>query len=104
MADTPKPNGHRKWRRLRTARRVSQGVWLVLFVWLIGETAAISGADVDATSSLRMSLPVEVFLNADPYAALLTLLSAWALPAAMLLSLIVLGSGFFFGRGFCSWV
>lgn len=104
MGDTPAPDKNRKWRIWRMARRVSQGVWLLFFLWLIVKTAAISGADVEAGASLRMSFPVEIFLNIDPYAGALVLLSARALPVAMLLSLIVLASGFFFGRGFCSWV
>ena len=104
MGDTSGRDQNRKWRRWRALRRISQGVWFLVFVWLIMKTAAISGADFDASSSLRMSFPVEIFLNIDPYAGALVLLSAKALPAAMLLGLIVLGSGFFFGRGFCGWV
>ncbi len=104
MVEETRRDKNQKWQRWRVIRRISQGVWLLVFLWLIGKTASISGADLDASSSLRMTFPVEIFLNIDPYAGALVLLSAGTLPVAMLLGLIVLGSGFFFGRGFCSWV
>jgi polyferredoxin len=104
MADNRPTNKNRKWRLWRTARRVNQGIFLIIFLWLIAETAAITGASFDGESTLRMTYPVEIFLNIDPFAGALVLLANKALPAAMLLGLVVLASGFFFGRGFCSWV
>ena len=95
---------HPRWRRWRLARRVSQGVFLVLFLWLIALTVSVTGSGYDATSSTRIAYPVELFLNLDPFAGALMLLTTGTIPGAMILGLIVLASGFLFGRGFCGWI
>ncbi|MDJ0764908.1 MAG: 4Fe-4S binding protein [Myxococcota bacterium] len=100
---TPKATG-KQWRRWRTARRVSQGVFLVLFIWLIGATVAVTGGDVDAGSSARVPYPVEAFLDIDPLAGAIVLLSTRTLPGPMVFCLIVLISGILLGRAFCGWV
>ena len=102
--ETAQPASRDRWRRLRLARRISQGIFLLIFFWLIGATMAQSGAAVDISASEQLDYPVELFLNFDPYAGALVLLSTGSIPGAMILGLIVLISGLIFGRGFCSWV
>ncbi len=41
--ETPR-HDNRKWRALRLARRISQTVFLLLFLWLIGITVSVTGA------------------------------------------------------------
>ncbi len=94
----------RKWKVLRTIRRISQSVFLVLFLWLIGVTAAVTGGSVDAASSAQVPYPVEAFLDIDPLAGALVLLSTGTIPGAMIFGLIVLASGFLLGRSFCGWI
>ena len=104
MAKKKPTKQYEKWRMLRTARRVSQGFFLLAFLGLILATAAKSGATVDVASQDRLALPVEFFLNIDPFAGAMVLLSTRTIPGAMIWGLIVLISGFIVGRGFCSWV
>jgi polyferredoxin len=104
MTRKKRPSAQKKWRYLRAARRISQMIFLLLFLWLIGATVSITGATFDGSADESVSYPVELFLNLDPYAGLLVLLTSGVVPGAMILGLIVLVSSFFFGRGFCSWV
>lgn len=96
-----KSNAYRTW---RLARRISQTFFLLLFLVLIGLTAAATGEALDAQSSTDITYPVELFLELDPLAALTVLLSTGELPGWMFLSAIVLVSAFFLGRVFCGWV
>ncbi len=48
--------------------------------------------------------PVRLFLDADPLAALATLLSTWRLERWLVLSLSVILATLVFGRAFCDWV
>ncbi len=94
----------KKWRWLRGARRISQAVFLLLFVWLIGATEATTGATIDAEAVSRVAYPVEAFLDIDPFAGAMVLLSTWTIPTSMLFGLIVLATAIFLGRAFCGWV
>jgi len=93
-----------KWRIFQRARQVSQTFFLLLFLWLVFASVSISGASYDASTSLTVSYPVELFLNIDPLLGAIVLLTTYTIPGMMILGLIVLISGFVFGRGFCSWV
>ena len=90
----------RKWRSWRTARRWSQGVFLLVFLWLIGATISRTGAAVDPAAKEQLAYPVELFLNIDPFAGAIVLLSTHSIPGAMILGLIVLISGFVFCEAF----
>ncbi|MCP4678310.1 MAG: 4Fe-4S binding protein [Deltaproteobacteria bacterium] len=94
----------RKWKALRWGRRASQTVFLLLFLWLIAVTAAVTGASADAASSARVPYPVEAFLDIDPLAGAIILLSTGTVADSMIFGLIVLASAFLLGRGFCGWV
>lgn len=93
----------KKWLYLRNARRISQAAFLLVFLWLIALTAAVTGGAFDASTTETMPYPVELFLNLDPLAGAIVLLATGTIPAAMLLGLTVLGLGFLFGRAFCGW-
>ncbi|NLN62299.1 MAG: 4Fe-4S binding protein [Myxococcales bacterium] len=86
------------------ARRISQGLFLALFLLLIFATAGLTGAGFDAQSAADIPWPVEAFLNLDPFIALLVALATVTVPATLLFSLIVLVIALFTGRSFCGWV
>ena len=94
----------KKWVRLRTGRRISQIVFLGLFLALIFATAALTGARFDAHNSQNVPWPVEAFLDIDPLAMFTVWLSTFSVPKTLLWSLITLGTAIFLGRAFCSWV
>jgi polyferredoxin len=94
----------RKWRRLRFVRRVSQGIFLFFFLWLIGISVSKTGASVDASVTSLVSFPVELFLDLDPFAGFMVLLSTGTIPGLAVLWIVTLIFGFLFGRGFCGWV
>lgn len=77
------------------ARRISQGLFLALFLWLFKQTEQ-QGAD-------RLGYPVKLFLDGDPLLALATLLSAHAVAAGFLLALGVALATVVLGRVFCGW-
>ncbi|MFP6683938.1 MAG: ferredoxin, partial [Polyangiaceae bacterium] len=60
--------------KLMWARRGAQVFFLGLFLWLLFETT-FRGNFTAAEQRVRMPLPVEGFLLADPFVALMTLLS-----------------------------
>jgi len=72
-------------------RRLSQVLWLSLFLFLVWGTG----------------LPAflqNLFLNADPFAAITNVLASGALDAWLLLSLVILIPTLFLGRFFCGWI
>ncbi len=92
------------WTRLRWARRVTQSVFLLLFLFLILATTALTGAGIDAATSGSVPYPVEAFLDIDPLIGLIVALSTGTVPGALIFGLVVLGSAAFLGRGFCGWI
>lgn len=93
-----------KWVRLRWTRRISQVVFLGVFLFLIFATTALTGSNFDAENSAAVPYPVEAFLDLDPLALVTVFLSTFTVPKTLLWSLIVLASAIFLGRAFCSWV
>lgn len=79
-----------------TIRRVTQGAFLLLFFFLFLQTAQ-KGVDT-------LGYPVKLFLDFDPLLMISTLLSSHAVPAAFLLSLILLAVTAVLGRVFCGWI
>ncbi len=80
---------------MRTARRITQGAFFLLFLFLFIETES-KGLD-------ELGRPVRLFLDFDPLILLTTLLSAHAVSAAFYLSLIVIAATLLLGRVFCGW-
>jgi len=77
------------------ARRLTQGLFLLLFLFLFIQTET-KGAD-------KLGYPAKLFLDFDPLLALATFLSDHAILRGMLLSLILVAITIFFGRAFCGW-
>ena len=84
-----------KAKTLTTARRVTQGFFLLLFFYLFLETES-TGAD-------ELGWPVRLFLDFDPLILITTLLAAHKAAVAFYLSLIVIAITLVFGRVFCGW-
>ena len=77
-------------------RRITQGLFLLLFLFLFIQTES-KGND-------ELGYPVRLFLDFDPLISISTMLAAHALPVAFLLSLITVVATVLFGRVFCGWV
>ena len=80
---------------MQTFRRLSQGLFLLLFLFLFIQTES-KGND-------ELGYPVRLFLDFDPLILVTTLLSAHAAAKAFLLSLVVIILTLLLGRVFCGW-
>ena len=81
---------------MRLARKISQGLFLLIFLFLFLQTES-KGAD-------DLGYPVKFFLDFDPLLFISTTLASRSFSAAFFLSLILLGATLLFGRFFCGWV
>lgn len=88
----------------RNLRRLSQGVFLALFLLLLLRTGFSGALSADAIRDFRLAWPVAIFFQIDPLASIMTMLSTWRLYDGMIWSLIVVLLTLFFGRFFCGWV
>jgi polyferredoxin len=84
-------------------RRVSQIAFAALFLFLFFQTE-FRGSWHAARTGTRLPLPVSLFLQADPLAALVNALGSGALYRGLLWSLIIIVPTLFLGRFFCGWV
>jgi polyferredoxin len=87
---------------LRNARRVSQAGFLGLFLFLLVRTEFRGGFAEGA--NVRLPYPVEGFLLADPFVALMTFLSTHTVYRALWWSLGLVALTLIFGRVFCGWI
>jgi polyferredoxin len=84
-------------------RRFSQVAFLALFLyWLVN--TAFRGSFATTEQNIRMHQPVEGFLLADPFIALITLLSNHTIYRGLLSSLGLVALTLVFGRVFCGWI
>jgi polyferredoxin/ferredoxin len=90
-------------RALVWVRRVSQAGFLGVFLWFLFQTA-FRGSFASADARVRLPLPVEAFLLADPFVAAMTLLSTHTVYRGLLWSVGLLGLTLVFGRVFCGWI
>jgi polyferredoxin len=81
---------------MRTARRISQTLFFILFLFLLVMTE-YKGID-------EIKYPVKIFFDIDPLVAASAFLAAHSVPRVLLWSLAVAGLTLLFGRFFCSWV
>ena len=79
---------------LRTARRISQIFFLLLFLWLF----------LRATYPYEVAIPSDLFLRASPLVGITTIIAARTLISSVTLGLIILLLTIFFGRFFCGWI
>jgi len=90
--------------RLRLARRVSQGFFLVLFLFLLIRTEYRGSFTEEAAERIRPSYPVRLFLDIDPFVGVTTALSTHTLYRELVWSVVVLCLALLLGRFFCGWV
>ena len=90
-------------RALVWARRLVQAGSFGLFTWLLVRTG-FGGTWSGDAERVRVGLPVEGFLLADPFVAAMTLLSTRTVYRGLLWSLGILALTLIFGRVFCGWI
>jgi MauM/NapG family ferredoxin protein len=81
---------------VQNVRRVVQGLFLLLFLYLFIQTES-KGND-------ELGYPVRLFLDFDPLIFFTTILSAHAAAKAFVLSIITIAVTILLGRVFCGWV
>lgn len=90
-------------RMLVWVRRISQVGFLAVFLYFLFQTG-FRGSFTSAETTVRLPLPVEAFLLADPFVAAMTLLSTHTIYRGLLWSLGILALTLVFGRVFCGWI
>ena len=90
-------------RRLVWARRFAQAGFLALFCWLLFETG-FRGNFTNVDEPVRVPVPAEGFLLADPFVALMTLLSTQTIYRGLAWSIGIVALTLLFGRVFCGWI
>ncbi|MBZ5726132.1 MAG: 4Fe-4S binding protein [Acidobacteriia bacterium] len=91
------------WLTLRRLRRLSQGLFLGLFVVLLCKTE-YRGSFPGGELEFRLPSAVRIFLESDPFIAAVSALSTRALYRGLLWSLAILIPTMFLGRFFCGWI
>jgi MauM/NapG family ferredoxin protein len=81
---------------MKTARRIIQGIFLLVFLFLFLQTES-KGND-------ELGYPVKIFLDFDPLILITTLLSAHAVERLFYLSIGIIAATVLLGRVFCGWV
>lgn len=90
-------------RGLVWARRGAQLAFFALFMFLLFETA-FRGSFAATDERVRLPLPVEGFLLADPFVAAMTVLATGSVYRGLAWSVGVLALTLVFGRVFCGWI
>ncbi|MBN1522210.1 MAG: 4Fe-4S binding protein, partial [Candidatus Aureabacteria bacterium] len=81
-------------KKLVIARRISQGFFFFLFIYILWST----------TYPLKGLLPAETFFNADPLIIFMTSISERIILPGIFLSLAMIVLTIVFGRFFCGWI
>lgn len=81
---------------MQNLRRITQGIFLLLFLFLFLQTEA-KGKD-------ELGYPIKIFLDFDPLIFITTILSAHTVQKAFYFSLAVIAATMLLGRVFCGWV
>lgn len=84
-------------------RRVSQVIFLLLFLFLLARTE-FRGTFRASPGDIRIPYPVGIFLQADPLVAIANALASRALYKGLLWSLAIIIPTLFLGRFFCGWI
>ena len=88
--------------RLPLLRRISQILFLLLFLGLLVSTSLHSM--VGTTSDMHLRGPVRLFFEWDPLIAIANALASHSLYRGLLWSLVILLPTLFLGRFFCGWI
>ncbi len=91
-------------RFLAKARVVSQALFLGIFLWFLFQTAFRGTFSAEAGKAIRLPLPVEAFLLADPFVAVMTLLSTHTVYRGLAWAVVILALTLLFGRVFCGFI
>jgi polyferredoxin len=89
---------------LKWARRVSQTGFFALFMYFLFQTGFRGSFAARADTPVRLPLPVEGFLLADPFVAAMTALSTHTVYRGLLWSVGLLALTMLVGRVFCGWI
>lgn len=89
---------------LKWARRVSQGLFLTFFLWLLVQTAFRGSFVSESSAPVRLPYPVEAFLLADPFVGAITFLGTHQLYAGLWWGLGIAFLTMLVGRAFCGWI
>jgi polyferredoxin len=89
---------------LKWARRASQVAFFALFMYFLFQTGFRGSFAARADAPVRLPLPVEGFLLADPFVAAMTVLSTHTVYRGLLWSVGLLAVTMVFGRVFCGWI
>ena len=89
---------------VRNLRRISQGFFLILFLFLLFKTEFRGTFTEDLQEKIRLSYPVRIFLDIDPLAAVSTAISTHSLYKPIVWSLIIIIGTIIIGRFFCGWM
>ncbi|HEY6726140.1 MAG TPA: 4Fe-4S binding protein [Polyangiaceae bacterium] len=85
-------------------RRFAQFGFFALFFYLLAQTAFRGTFAAGSDEPVRLPLPVEGFLLADPFVAAMTLLSTHTVYRGLAWSLVIVALTIVFGRVFCGWI
>jgi hypothetical protein len=91
-------------RGLVWARRFAQIFFFALFCYFLFQTGFRGSFAAKSDAVIRLPLPVEAFLLADPFVAAMTVLSTHTVYRGLLWSLGLLAFTLVFGRVFCGWI
>jgi polyferredoxin len=88
---------------LRIWRRGSQILFFALFLFLLIQTQ-YRGSLKSAEQEIRLSYPVQIFLEFDPFVAITNILATGALYRNLFLAIFLIILTLFLGRFFCGWI
>ena len=86
------------------ARRFAQISFFALFMYFLFQTGFRGSFAARSDAPVRLPLPVEGFLLADPFVAAMTALSTHTVYRGLLWSVGLLALTLVFGRVFCGWI
>ncbi len=85
-------------------RRVSQAGFLSLFLYWLCETTFRGNFAANSDTPVRLAMPVEGFLLADPFVGAMTLLSTHTVYRGLAWSIVLFSLTLVVGRVFCGWI
>lgn len=91
-------------RVLLWVRRASQVFFFGLFMYFLFQTGFRGSFAAKADQAVRLPLPVEAYLLADPFVGAMTVLSTHHVYRGLLWSVGLLALTLVFGRVFCGWI
>ena len=101
MSKLDEKNKAGRGRLLQLLRRISQAVFLLLFLILFFKTEYHGTAEAEL---IETNAPVSIFLEMDPLVAITTALSTHTLYGRVAFALILIAGAIIIGRFFCGWI